>query len=381
MARGRSSFGLFGIEIRMDASWILFALLIAWSLAAGVFPQLYQGLPRSAYWWMAAAAVVGIAVSIILHELGHSLVARAFGLPIRSITLFIFGGVAEMEAEPKSPWAELLMEIAGPLVSVGLGILFLIFAAALSSSASTELVGVLQYLGTLNITLAIFNMAPAFPLDGGRVLRAIIWMATRDDLKATRVAARSGEVVGLLLVGIGALGALLTGLAGGLWWVLIGWFVFSMARAHRREAEARVSLSGARVGDLMTPSPVTAPGDMTVEDFIDTVLARHPHDVIPVVLDGTVIGSAGFKEARATPRSAWSSTYLADIVTPISAIPKAAPNDPIEKARSLLQGARASRLLVIDNGRLAGILTLKDLSDYVRFRSAFPDARVRAART
>lgn len=379
MARTSAAFTLFGVQIRMDASWILFALLIAWSLAAGIFPELYQGLATSAYWGMAAAAVAGIAASIIFHELGHSLVARAFGIPIRSITLFIFGGVAEMEGEPRSPWAELIMAIAGPLVSVALGIIFLAASGIASNAAPQEVVGVLEYLGTLNLMLAAFNMAPAFPLDGGRVLRAIIWMTTGDALKATRIAARAGEAIGLLLVATGALTALATGLASGLWWVLIGWFVFSMARAHRRDAEARQNLAGARVGDFMTPDPVTAPGGMSVEDFVETVLARFPHDLIPVVAGGAVIGAVGFKEVRAAPRAQWSTISLSEIATPLEAIPIASSGDPIERALTLLQQSRASRLLVIDGDRLSGILTLKDLVDHMRFRSEFPDARPGAA--
>lgn len=374
MARRPSLFSLFGIGIRFDPSWILFALMIAWSLAAGVFPDLYRGLPTSSYWVMAAAAVTGIGASIILHEIGHSLVARAFGLPIQSITLFIFGGVAEMEGEPRSPWTELFMAVAGPLVSVVLGITFLGVRAATSGFANAEFAGVLDYLGTLNLALAVFNMAPAFPLDGGRVLRAVIWIATGQPLKATRIAARAGEFVGILLVAIGVIGALATGLASGLWWVLIGWFVYSMAAAHRRDAEARQNLAGATVGDLMTADPVVAPAEISVEQFVDTILARHPHDLIPVVAEGTVIGGVGFKEARTAPRTEWPRTAVADIMTPLAAIPTAAPADPIESALQRMQETGASRLLVLDAARLVGILTLKDLADHVRFRSTFPDA-------
>ena len=216
MQRPIASFSLLGVSIRLDASWILLALLIAWSLAAGVFPDLYRGLPQSTYWGMAAASVVGIAASIILHELGHTLVARAFGLPIKSITLFVFGGVAEMEGEPKAPRAELFMALAGPLVSVALGFGFSLLANFLEGSAPTEYHAVLHYLGTLNFTLAAFNMAPAFPLDGGRVLRALIWLVTGDSLKATRIAARSGEVIAVLLMGLGAFSTLTMGLVHGL---------------------------------------------------------------------------------------------------------------------------------------------------------------------
>ena len=371
MQKPITSFSLFGVSIRLDASWILLALLIAWSLAAGVFPDLYRGLPQSTYWGMAAATVVGIAASIILHELGHTVVARAFGLQIKSITLFVFGGVAEMEGEPKAPRAELFMALAGPLVSVALGFGFSLLANLLEGSAPTEYHAVLHYLGTLNFTLAAFNMAPAFPLDGGRVLRALIWLVTGNPLKATRIAARSGEVIAVLLMGLGAFSALTTGLVHGLWWIVLGWFILSMASAHRKDAEARQLLSGMRVGDLMTPDPVSAAADMSVEAFVETVLARFPHDLIPVIAGGRVIGAAGFQEAKRTPRPDWPSTSLASIVTPIADIPTADSGLEIETALDRMRKARASRLIVLDQGRLVGILTLKDLANHLRFKTEF----------
>lgn len=371
MPRQIASFSLLGVSIRLDASWILLSLLIAWSLAAGVFPDLYRGLPQTIYWAMAGVTVAGIAASIILHELAHTLVARAFGLPVKSITLFVFGGVAEIEGEPRAPVAELLMALAGPLVSVLLGLGFSFLANVLPPSAPTQYHAVLHYLGTLNLTLAAFNMAPAFPLDGGRVLRALIWLATGEPLKATRIAARSGEIIGVLLMGLGALSALAMGLVHGLWWIVMGWFILSMASAHRREAEARQLLSGMRVGDLMTADPVTAPADMSVEDFVENVLARFPHDLIPVMADGQVIGGAGFREAKGTARADWPRTSLASIVTPISDIPSADRRLEIETALDRMQKAGASRLIVTDQGRLVGILTLKDLANHLRFRAEF----------
>jgi Zn-dependent protease len=326
---------------------------------------------------MAAATVVGVAASIILHELGHTLVARAYGLPVKSITLFVFGGVAEMEGEPKAPIGELLMALAGPLVSVGLGFAFAVLANLLPESAPTEFHAVGHYLSMLNFTLAVFNMLPAFPLDGGRVLRAIVWLFSRDPLKATRIAARSGEVIAILLMAAGVISALGGGVGHGLWWVILGWFILSMASAHRREAEAKQLLSGARVRDLMTPDPVTAPADMSVEDFVETVLARHPHDLIPIISGEAVIGGAGFREAKAAARESWASTPLSIIATPITQIPSADQSLEIEAALERMQRAGASRLIVTDGDRLAGILTLKDLASHLRFRSEFAAAAKR----
>jgi Zn-dependent protease/predicted transcriptional regulator len=360
---------LFGVQIRIDASWILFALLIAWSLASGVFPEIYEGLPQTSYWSMALATLAGVAASIVLHELGHTLVGRSFGVPVRSITLFIFGGVAETEAEPRAPLAELLMALAGPIVSVVLGAAFLFLAGLIPAEAPPEYAGVLHYLGVLNITLAAFNMAPAFPLDGGRVLRALIWMSTGDAFKATRIAAGAGEVMGIGMMTAGALSALFTELAGGLWWVVLGWFIFGMARGYRRDAEARKLLSGARVSDLMTRDPISAPADLSIEDFVETVLARHPHDVIPVTSNGLVVGAAGFKQARAIARAQWRATPLAAIAVPLSELVLVEAPEPIEIALERLQRAQSSRAIVLDRGRLAGMLTLRDLAAHLRFRA------------
>jgi CBS domain-containing protein len=282
-----------------------------------------------------------------------------------------------MEAEPKTPLVELLMAVAGPLVSVLLGFGFSALANALPVATPREYHAVLHYLGMLNFTLAVFNMVPAFPLDGGRVLRAMIWLGTGDALKATRIAARSGEVVGALLMGLGAVMALTTSLIHGLWWVVLGWFILSMASAHRGEAEARQFLAGMRVGDLMTPDPVVASASMSVEDFVASVLTRFPHDLIPVLADGQVVGGAGLREALRTPRADWATTSLASVATPLSAIPSADSRLDIQNALNLMQKARASRLLVLDEGRLVGILTLKDLAKHFRFRQQF--TRVAAA--
>jgi Zn-dependent protease len=362
-----ASFPVLGVEIRVDASWVFLALLIAWSLAAGVFPELYAGLPRLSYWVMAFVTVVGVGASIVLHELGHTLVARAFGLPVKSITLFIFGGVAQLAGQPKAPLAELLMAIAGPLVSIALAMVFLALSGF--SAASIELHGILDYLGTLNFALAAFNLLPAFPMDGGRVLRSLIWLATKDALKATQIAARSGEVIGVLMMVMGALFTVFVSLVGGLWWLLIGWFVRSMARTELYSAEAREVLAGVTVADLMTANPVFAPADMTVEVFVDQVLSRRPHDLIPIVADGRVVGGVGFKEVNGVARATWSTVRLSDICTSIDNIPVAERRLGVAEAFERMMAAGASRLLVIEDGQLYGILTLKDLARQIFLRT------------
>lgn len=357
-----------GVEIRLDASWILLALLIAWSLAVGVFPELHAGLPAFSYWTMAAATVVGVAASIVLHELGHTLVARMYGVDVKSITLFVFGGVANVENEPRTARAEFFMAVVGPIVSAVLSVIFFAFASVLESS--TEVYGVLHYLGILNAALAVFNLAPAFPLDGGRVLRALIWMRTGDAAKATRIAARSGEVFAWVMMGAGVLVGLGGALASGLWWLILGYFILTMARAYRVQADAEVLLAGLSVADAMTPDPMSVPADISVEEFVRDHLSRHPHDLVPVIRGGAVIGGAGLKEAQALPRERWTSALVADIAVPIQNIPCASPQAELASALERMQQKRASRLLVMDGGRMVGILTLKDVLAHMRFREA-----------
>ena len=197
-------FEIAGFAVKVDWSWAILAMLIAWSLAEGFFPSLYEGLPVAAYWWMGVAGVLGLFLSILLHELSHSVVARYYGLPIRGITLFIFGGVAELEEEPLSPRVEFRMAIAGPILSVVLGVTFYLLGLlgeALGWSA--PVVGVPRYLASLNLILAVFNLIPAFPLDGGRVLRAWLWHRWRDMRRATRAAANAGIAFSVVLMGIG----------------------------------------------------------------------------------------------------------------------------------------------------------------------------------
>ena len=206
-------FTAFGIKVRVNIGWAFIAAFIAWSLAQGFFPQIYAGLSASTYWSMALLALLGLAVSIVLHELAHSLVGRAFGMPVHSITLFMFGGVAELEEEPETPRAELLMALAGPAMSIALAAVFAVLEAA-AEPGSAALAGVFGYLAVINLVLAVFNLLPAFPMDGGRALRAILWSRSGDIGRATRIAGRAGTVFGTMLM----LAGLLVILSGGFVW-------------------------------------------------------------------------------------------------------------------------------------------------------------------
>src|SRR5579885_3119155 len=225
-------FKLFGFEVRVDASWLIIAALVTWSLALGLFPALLPGLTRRAYWQMGIIGAVGLFLSIIIHELFHSLVARRFALPMRGITLFVFGGVAEMGSEPQSPKVEFLMAAAGPLASIGLGGLFYGFARwARMDGWDPQIIAILAYLAWINWLLAAFNLIPAFPLDGGRVLRAALWHFQKDIVHATRTAALIGSGFGILLMVLGIYRLFFGDLISAIWYFLIGLFLRGASKA------------------------------------------------------------------------------------------------------------------------------------------------------
>ena len=370
-----SRFRLLGVEINVHFSWLILALLIAWSLASGAFPQLYAGLPGSTYLAMAVVAVVGLAVSIVLHELAHALVGRAFGISIRRITLFLFGGVAEMENDPKAPRAELLMALAGPAVSVLLGLAFALVASILSTQgAAAEAVGVFGYLATLNILLAVFNLAPAYPLDGGRVLRALIWMITGKPDRATRIAARSGQVFAVVLMMAGLAFALTGGLTGGLWWILIGLFLYAAAAGALRDLTARRLLRGHRIRELMTRRLETAPADMTLDAFVNYRLYASHHGLYPVVEMDRLVGVLEPTDILKTPRETWARTTLGEICGPLDETSTATPDEDVFAVLERMRGQGRTRMLVLERGALAGMVTMADLMERLALAMAFEPA-------
>lgn len=360
---------VFGIRIGIDASWAFLALLVAWSLAQGYFPIVYEGLPTLIYWWMGLAGVLGLFFSLVTHELMHSLVARAFGTPVRGITLFALGGVAEMEEEPATPLGELLMALAGPATSALLALAFHLFGLAGAALGLPQpLLAVVSYLAAINILLAVFNMVPAFPLDGGRALRAILWKSLGDLERATRIAAGGGSLFGWLLIAMGILNALQGNFVGGLWWALIGFFVRGAAGATLGQQRARRLLKGLTVRRYMTAAPVTVPPGISVAELVEDYIYRHHFDLFPVVEEGRLLGCAGAREARNVPREDWSRVRAGEIAVPPG------PGNTIEADAALLdalaamQKAGSSRLMVVEHGNLAGVVVLKDLLELLALK-------------
>jgi Zn-dependent protease/CBS domain-containing protein len=378
-APGRSllSFSVFGVRINIGVTWLLAALLIAWSLAVGAFPRLYKGLAPSLYWSMAVVAVVGLGVSIVLHELAHTFTARAFGVEVRRVTLFLLGGASELTEQPPSPFAEVVIALAGPVLSLVLGVAFAAVAAgAARAGGPTALVSVLHYLGLVNVVIAAFNMVPAFPLDGGRVLRALVWMGTRDLERATQIAAFIGQLLGFALIALGVLVALTGGLVQGLWEVMIGLFLRMAAGAELMHTEMSVELAQSTAREVMAHDPAVAPAEMTVAEFVHDRLYARRRDLFPVVGGGGLIGVIGMAEVAGVPQTQWALVPVAQVCTPVSADDLINAEDSARTAFRRLSGDRRG-LLVVDDGRLVGVITLQDLLQRVRLQLELKGARRR----
>lgn len=358
-------FKLFGFEVRIDLSWLILGLLITWSLAKGIFPFQYKNLAETTYWWMGAAGAVGIFMSIVFHELCHSLVARQFGLPMRGITLFIFGGVAEMEDEPPSAKAEFLMAVAGPASSIALSIVFYAVLSVSRGGLVIPVHGVIGYLAIINLALALFNLLPAFPLDGGRVLRSILWRWKRNLRWATRVSSQIGSGFGILLTFYGVLNVLFGNLISGIWQAMIGMFLRTAALSSYQQVLMRKALEGETVGRFMEKDPVTAPPTITLQDLVENYVYAHHFKMYPVVEDGKLLGCITTRRIKEIPKDQWKTRTVGESLTKCSLENAVAPDIDAMKALSIMSRTGNSRLMVVDNGRLVGIITLKDIMGYL----------------
>lgn len=359
-------FRLLGFEVRIDLSWLVLALIVTWSLADGLFPNYYTGLARSTYWWMGVVGAVFFFISILFHEFCHSLVARRFGLPMRGITLFIFGGVAEMDTEPPSPKAEFFMAIAGPISSVVLGAVFYGAAWLMTGSESTIAVeGVLTYLAAINGILAAFNLLPAFPLDGGRILRAALWHWKKNLRKATQIASRIGSGFGFVMMLIGAVNFLYGRFINGLWQFMIGMFLRSAAETSYRQVLLRTKLEGESVKRFMNPRPVTTRPSITIKELVEEYFNHYHFKMFPVLEEETLLGLITTRQVKAIPREEWGQRTVAESFERVSPENAANPDTSVLEALSIMGRTGNSRLLVVEGDRLAGIITLKDIMGYL----------------
>jgi Zn-dependent protease len=357
-----------GVRVGINWSWLIVFGLIVWSLGASVFPAENPDLSGATYAAMAVVAALLFFTSLLLHELGHALQARRDGMEIEGITLWLFGGVASFKGMFPSADAELRIALAGPAVSAALGGLFVAVAAALHGPPAVD--GVAAWLGYINLLLLAFNLLPALPLDGGRVFRALLWRRRRDFRSATRLAATVGRGFAFGMIVVGLLLLVAGGGVGGLWLAFIGWFLLQAAGMEERSLVLREALAGLRVRDLMVLSPVVVPGGATLAEFMDEVAFTHHYTTYPVVEDGRAIGLLPFACVARVPRDAWADTRVRDCMLRQEDVPAVGADDDLLEALDQINAGGINRALVMDDGRLAGLLSITDVVRLVSWKTA-----------
>jgi Zn-dependent protease/CBS domain-containing protein len=356
-----------GVPVGVNWSVLFIFALIAWGLSANQFPRSYPGRPTWTYILAGLTAAVVFFVGLLAHEVSHAIVAKRNGLEVGGITLWLFGGVAELRGEAPNPGAELRISGVGPLVSLLLGLFFGGIAVVVAIGGEGGLLlGVLAWLAGINILLAVFNVLPAAPLDGGRLLRAAVWKATGDRTKASLVAARAGWILGALLVGLGLFQFLRGVGVGGLWLALIGWFLIGAAVMEERQARTGSALRGIRVADVMTPQPQTASGEMTVGDFVDHHLFAYRHTALPLTEDGRPVGLVTLDRVRGIPADRRAATTLGEVACRADELVLAAPDDALNDLLPRLSQCADGRALVVSDQRLVGIVSPSDISRAVQ---------------
>jgi Zn-dependent protease/CBS domain-containing protein len=370
-----------GIDIGIHYTWIFAFLLIAWSLAAGFFPSAAPGLAAATYWLLGAAAALGLFASVLIHEFSHSLVALARGLRVHSITLFIFGGVSTIAGEAQSAVDEFLIAVVGPLSSFVLAGVFWAVgrAAALDGTPLGAFVG---YLASVNLILGVFNLVPGFPLDGGRVLRSIVWAVTGSLRRATQVASYVGQGFAYLLIFWGVARLLGGDVFGGLWTAFIGWFLNSGAETTRQQQALTEELRGARVAQVMEPRPAMAGPDMPVEEFVFDHVVRRGERALLVADAGRLLGIVSITDAKRVPQELWAATPVRRIMTPVPL--KTVPVEAdLAAALQLMVEGTLNQVPVVEDGRVVGLLRRSDVLRFLQLRDELQLAggRPSAART
>ena len=349
-----------GIEIGVNWSWLVVFALIVWTLAASVFPDTTPGRSDRAYLAMAVVAAVLFFGSLILHELGHALVARREGMEIEGITLWLFGGVAKFRGMFPSAGAEFRIAIAGPLVSLTIGVAFVLVAVIASLPDTVD--AVVSYVGLVNLVLLVFNLLPALPLDGGRVLRSLLWQLKGDFVRATTTATTVARGFAYLFIALGLAEVIFLSSFAGVWLAFLGWFLLQAAGAEVRYLAVRQALGGLRVRDLMVRNPVTVAPDLHLGRFMDEVVWRHRYTTYPVAGGGRALGLLPFRAVAEVPRGEWDSRSVGDSMLPLERVPQLRPTDELVDALAILGDSDVGRGLVLEDGNLVGLLSITDFA-------------------
>ena len=363
-------FRIRGIPVQVHASWLAIYGLIAWSLAVGYFPQVLPDVSAWAHWTNALLAALLLFVSVFVHELSHALVALRYGIPVRSITLHVFGGVSQLEREPERPGEELMVAIVGPLTSLAIAGVVLLTATVLDPGPAAA--ATMQYLVLVNVVVGLFNLVPGFPMDGGRVLRAALWKAKGDLRWATQVASSAGAAFGLLLIVLGVWRGLTGQFLGGLWFVVIGLFLRQAAAASYQHLVLRRSLAPRTVADAMTSPAVHVSPEVSVDALVEDFFWRHHVTSFPVVDGGRPLGLVRVHDLQRVPRERWTVTPVRELMLPLSAALTIAPGASLWEAFEKLSSNGVGRLAVLDDGQLVGYLSIKDVMHVLTLTTGAP---------
>jgi Zn-dependent protease/CBS domain-containing protein len=362
---------IMGIPIRVHFSWLIIFGLITWSLSTFYFPKAAPELPGLSYWISGVAAALLLFVSVALHELSHSFIAMRYGQSIVSITLFIFGGVAQMKGEPAHPKAEFNMAIAGPISSFFLSLIFFIIYNLVTGQVEKAL---FQYLSYINLVVAVFNLIPGFPMDGGRVVRAYLWKKTNDFYYATRKASNYGQKIALFFITFG-LFSIFVGFPGGLWLMLIGWFLHTASQTSYQQASLQETLSRVKVKDIMVRDIVFIPKDTTVDAAVNEYFLKYGYGGFPVVEGGNFLGFLTLKDIRNVRKERWKETRVSEIFTPHDKRWELSQNESAIKSLELMISEDTGRLPVTEEGKLIGLITRNGIARYVKIMSEIKKGR------
>lgn len=360
---------IFGISIEINFTWFVIFALVTLSLSTAYFPYQYPSLSTVSNFILGVITSFLFFGSVIFHELCHSLVAKLNNIPIKKITLFIFGGVAQMSQEPTSPGVEFKMAVAGPLSSLGLAFVFgFIWFMSRALGLSVFVTAPAQYLSIINVLLAVFNLLPGFPLDGGRVLRAGLWSWLKDITAATRIAARAGEIFAYILIFTGFLGVLSQQWGLG-WFILIGWFLQQAAQGSYQHLVFERALSHVKVKDIMSKEIETVGPDYTLDQLVNDYFLRFKFGRFPVVRDGELLGIITLHDIKGVPREEWSYKVAQDVLTPLEKVLVVSPEDEAVKALTRMAQGEIGHLLVVERNKLVGLVTRSDIIRLIKVKT------------
>lgn len=355
---------IMGIPIRVHFSWLIIFGLITWSLSTFYFPQAAPELPAASYWIKGAIAAFLLFASVAFHELAHSFVALRYNISIINITLFIFGGVAHMKGEPPTPKAEFRIAIAGPLSSIFLSaVFFLLYTATFSPGVKA----LYAYLARLNLFLGIFNLIPGFPMDGGRVLRSILWEWKKNYFYATRIASSIGQRIALFFIFFG-LFSIFIGFQGGLWLMLIGWFIYTVAQASYQQASLQEALAGVKVKDVMIKDMVIISSQLTLDEAVDGYFLKYGYGGFPVFDDQKFLGVITLKEVKDVSREDWQKVKVSDVIETHKKAWEISPENNVMAALNLMITEDKGRLVVVENNKVVGLITRNGIARYVKIK-------------